>query len=742
MLNSVISLFMRIALAIMIALVIGSVILSMSKMKGNASVLHLFFPAMVSVVYSLRWVHFHLKKVLFNIWMQGCPSAVPRSLNDLPSFSMRSNCRSVSTPNSIDPELLGKISLLAYLVIDLQGNSTALAPNFTRLNHPLIDSDLHSTIIQATVDLLNATTVSSLLASLDLTLGHSRTSLYLLDRCNCMHAPGLEEFYALLRAIFRTAADAQAWCHDHPVVPIKHHQGHSNVDGGDTPIVVGLSDLLSRLTLGLLGPIKLSVKVDGLGAGLSYDINNLLNGVGLGPQNAKRESVLNVDSFLSTNVLALGQLKVLINLVVHLQRSMTSLSSSESVSCLGLVQPTLMKEIVDGLTAITYSSTASASLSNLNRILAAEADLQKSLQKCRLDTAVEDLIDLLVNITETTLRFLEVCKTGLVTSSGTTFSHRPTMLPAISLNSSTTSSIITSSSTQPSPLPTALSVDIGSLANTHGSSSLNPTSSRTRSLTISRPTPSRTPLSNDEIVLALNHILSSLGLAEVKGVVTIGGLGPGLTESVNDLLDGLGIGRDDLHRRHKRQVAVDGANAHTNVITGQKLQKDGALIDLVIGFVDACGLLDCARIRPVRTLGVDFVGAILNAHVNILTSRSWTKFAEALDNLADLSSETVKFLEGHSWTTSGGLGMVYEYMLGILDVTFTLQDITQLMGVDNLRRLGMQDEKPVVVGMTKFLNELHAQGEVAVFGVGGVHVNGTASKSSNVLKVGLSDVRK
>lgn len=634
---------------------------------------------------------------------------MPRSFKEPPAFRMRLNNygRSVATPNNIDSELSSKITVLVHLVIDLQGNSTALVSVGTQSNY--MDSDLLTPIVQATVDILNATTASSLLESLDKTFELSRTNLYLLEHCKCIQALELEHLYTTLNAIIRTASDAQAWCHDHSIVPRRLSQGKGTADGDDIPIVVGLSDLLTRLTLGLLGPTKSSIKVDGLGADLSGPIDNLLDELGLGPNNAKRESFLEGNAFLSTDSSASGQLKVLVNLVVQLQVSMSSFASSESGSCLDSVQPALMREVVDGLAAITYSSTVSASLSSVNRILAAETDLLKALEKCRSDKVVEDLIELLVVITEITLEFGEICRIG-----STTFAHRPTTLATISTSIPTTSSRTTSPYTRPS----TLSVYIQSLTSIHGNLSVipHPTSSRTQSLSTSLPTPSLTPLSDDETIVALNHLLSSLGLAGAKGVVTIGGLGPGLTDSVNNLLDGLGIGPHGLHRRGRRQVVV---NADTNVASDQRSQKDAALIDLVLGLVDACDSLDCAHLE---TPDIDFVGAILNANANILTSKSWMEFAEALDSLAALSSEAIKFLEGR---TSGRLGVVHEYMTRILDVIFTLQGLTLQIGVDNLGQLSVHDETPVVVGLTRLSNELHVRGEgfVAVSGVGGIKLN-------------------
>jgi hypothetical protein len=193
--------------------------------------------------------------------------------------------RSVATPNNIDSELLNMIMVLVNLVIDLQ--TTALVSVGTQPNYK--DSDLLTPIVQATVDILNATTASSLLESLDKTFELSQSNLYLLEHCKCIQALELEHLYATLNAIIRTASDAQAWCHNHSIVPRHPSQGKGTADD-DIPIVVGLSDLLTRLTLGLLGPIKSSIKVDGLGAGLSGPVDNLLDELGLGPNNAKRES--------------------------------------------------------------------------------------------------------------------------------------------------------------------------------------------------------------------------------------------------------------------------------------------------------------------------------------------------------------------------------------------------------------------------------------------------------------------
>lgn len=577
----------------------------------------------------------------------------------------------VPVPSTNNSELRAKLTVFVQLVVKLQEDSAFLTPQqgFS------ISSDLLTPLVKATANLLNSTTVSSLAVSLKEVIVLSVASLQALDLCACVDKLGLKQFYQDLESVLDIASDAESLCLDQ----LTEGKSVGAASSGDTSIV-GLSDLLTRLTPGLLGPIQSTTTIGGLGPSLSDAVNDLPDGLGIGPHHAKRTFAAHTSLLLNSDIF--GQVEALVKLVINLQGFISLIPSSKSDSCFSSLNTGQhMKDMTDALICITPSSTTSAVLATVDHVLGASARLQKALQECKSTAWVDDLDYLLVLIGEAAIKLGSMCgsstRTAVSLSATTSALQAPTGLPA-----STTSNLVT----HPSD-PRTVPVTLGKPATSSSTATWTSLSSLPSSIA-----PSST---DDEIILALNQLLASLGLG-VKAVVTVGGLGHGLSDPVNNLLDSVGIGPNGLRRREKRQIGIP-VDSSTNATVDSTLQTDVyALIDLVLGLVDACSSSDCSHLV---TPPVNFVSKVVNATAETLTSKSWVKFVDGVNHLATASADAVNIIDRCRCGTSGKLEEVYGYTLRILDVALALQVLCRKMGLGKAGH-------PIVMGLTRLLNGL------------------------------------
>ena len=178
---------------------------------------------------------------------------------------------SSQTP-TIDPVLTDNISALVYLV----GNLSALP----LVGHPSpVDVDL-SLISQATISLLNATRVPDFLAALDRLVDLLDAGVHTLDDCGCIDSLELQQVYTYLKHVLAVALESLAWCHNHP-------GSITSYETGDNALVVGLSDLLGRLSISFDATPTIAV----LG-GVNDAANGLLESLGIGSNIIKQSLVL------------------------------------------------------------------------------------------------------------------------------------------------------------------------------------------------------------------------------------------------------------------------------------------------------------------------------------------------------------------------------------------------------------------------------------------------------------------
>jgi hypothetical protein len=217
---------------------------------------------------------------------------------------------------------------------------------------------------------------------------------------------------------------------------------------------------------------------------------------------------------------------------------------------------------------------------------------------------------------------------------------------------------------------------------------------------MTRTLPTPAALSDDETIL--NHLLSTLGLGGIKGVITVEGLHE-LNEPVNGLLDGLGP--HDLRRREKHQGVAQSRLTHSTL----QLDVD-ALVDLFIALVGECVTLNCTSLETPQR---DFLDASLQQVVGVLNSTSWSEFVGGLDYLTIASVDALKLLDNCECIAEKKLEEVYRYMAEAVGTSLALQRLCRQMDMSGTE-VGMINEQPIFVGLTRLLKALGIEGRSAV----------------------------
>lgn len=299
---------------------------------------------------------------------------------------------------TIHSDLVTKIIALVNLVIKLHDDASPTAgspPPQPSTSSTAIDAaGLINPIITSTTSLVVSATVASFINATE----------SLIQACNAASGSlglyGLEGLAADLEEVTLAALGIQSYYHGHPMAtpptptappssstsnkptsPTAPSPATSASTSGDTPIVVGLSDLLTGLQL--LGPVKANVTVGGLGAGLSDTANNLLDGLDIGPDNARRRDV--VSEAISSGLRS--QLEGLVDLVLALEDSMSSLSTLDSASSTSLNNQSILG-VAHANGRLLQSSTVGSLLDNIDAFINATSVLQNQFTACSCTEAL------------------------------------------------------------------------------------------------------------------------------------------------------------------------------------------------------------------------------------------------------------------------------------------------------------------------------------------------------------------
>lgn len=604
----------------------------------------------------------------------GISSTVNSILNGLSLGPNNYKITSVNPNVTIAPDLLSQIVGLVDLVLNLQSNSGSLPPlpatssgshvpstswatypAPTASSHPAhspsgtppVNVGLIAAIVKATLNILQAPTVSSLVSAVDGLVNVNSLVKGALGQCACIDSLGLRPLLANLDAIANAALELQNIVGVPPssTTASVPHSAPATTNINDDPIIIGLSDLLTGATLGLLGPVTAGVTVDGLGSGLSDTVNGLLAGLGIGPLNVRRESLpLSVDANATATINSdlLTQIEDLVGLVVKLEGSCTSPSPSGGPTSASHLQdsvdPGLVANIVQATTDLLQSPTVNSLVTSTDQLINACTALANVFADCGCVEylGLDDAVEYLALITEAALGLKNWYGANPIVISpepvgGTTLfistpTHTRTLVPA------------PSSSTIPSSLPRPESGDL-------------------------------------PIVIGLNHLLNGLGLGGIKSVTSVDVLGNGLDSAVNGLLDGLGIGPHGVRRRQptKRQYSTH--------VDSQVATEVYALIDLNLGLSDAGSNLPSPPSTPApsytpdtnSTIDTDLVVRVVRATGELLSSKSADQLLISVDALVAISTLSLEAVQGCGCVVEMGLDQVEGYLIRIVSVAEDIQ---------------------------------------------------------------------
>ncbi|KJA21789.1 hypothetical protein HYPSUDRAFT_202698 [Hypholoma sublateritium FD-334 SS-4] len=666
---------------------------------------------------------------------------------------------------TIHSDLVTKIIALVNLVIKLHDDASPTTgsppPQPSTSSSSTDAAGLINPIITSTTSLVISATVASFVNATE----------SLIQACSAANSSlgtyGLEGLAADLEEVTVAALGIQSYYQGHPITtsptptapaslgistkptpPAALPPAPNASTSDDAPIVIGLSDLLTGLQL--LGPIKANVTVGGLGAGLSDGIDNILDGLDIGPVNARRRDVsANVSAAISSGLRS--QLAGLFDLVLALEDSMSSLSTTDSTT-----SPTLNNQSVLGIVHATghllQSSTVGSLLNNIDALINATSALQDQFTACSCTEALglDKAVRFLDRVSEAAVGLKNWCASNDIVAP-----------------------------TPDDPTTTSL----GALLPTGGplvveSHAILPVAS-------SSPVPADTP-----IVIGLDNLLDHLGLGGSTGIATVDGLGDGLDSSVNNLLDGVArIGPSGVHRRakgprqdlmraeggthmrrEKRQI-VTTANA---TLDSTLLDQIDALVDLVLGFnsaassllpivgtstplatqaptISAIGkpTLPSTGSGPVPTpvpsvlsstspscdssnINSSLVDRIIETTITLLSCQTYDDFAIETNTLLEQSTRSLDDLRACNYTQDLVPDVVYQYLSNIVDASLGLRNLgrenppasvpaavqsslyastlptpTATAGTttSSSSRTSSGDE-PLVVGLTKLLNGL------------------------------------
>ena len=446
------------------------------------------------------------------------------------------NNSTLSVGAVVSSGLVDQIQLVVGLVVGLAGVSSSLPPpshgSGSVLTSPIdlspINTDIINSIINATADIINAPTVTSLVSGIGALVNVNSLASSLLDHCGCVNALGLGPLVANLAQVVNASLEMKDWCDTYPVTRIPQFPATgspgagtltsvSNID--ELPIDVGLSNLL-----GLLEPVESGVAASRLGTATSTltngnwgDLGSGLLGMGDVTAVTAAWGVLNPELVV--------QLEGLMNLVTELQAS-CSPSGPTPLDASTLLDPNLVADVVQKAFNLLDSPTVNSLVTNTDALITANSALQTALTNCACADilGLDNMVKYLVLVTNAALGLKNWCSSNPL---------------VISQRVASTSS--------PSP-PSGTLLPMSATFTTIGAPS-----SSTALTVASEPIPSTFPVApaagGIPVVIGVNHLLSGSGLSGIKGAIAGDGIGNGLSSLTDGTLNGLGVGPADVRRR-------------------------------------------------------------------------------------------------------------------------------------------------------------------------------------------------
>ena len=309
----------------------------------------------------------------------------------------------------VSSDLVDKIISLVELVVGLAGVSSSLPPPPTSPSKlSSINTNIINSIVDATVNIVNATTVPSLVSSIGALVNANDLANSLLGHCGCVSALGLGTFVADLEQVANAALRMQDWCDIYPVVNISvtgsssTGASTSNFDTDEPSIDLGLSNLL-----GLLGPVESGVVVSGTATNTLAN-DGLAGGLLISTGDVRRQITADADASVTSELLT--KIEDLVNTVLTLVGVALPAPSVPQTSAT-VVDSSIIDNVLQATDALLRVSSVVAIELEVNGLVAASLASMKTLDNCGcVDTlGLAATYDSLVQIAEASLDLQDWC---------------------------------------------------------------------------------------------------------------------------------------------------------------------------------------------------------------------------------------------------------------------------------------------------------------------------------------------
>ncbi|PPR00694.1 hypothetical protein CVT24_000982 [Panaeolus cyanescens] len=217
------------------------------------------------------------------------------------SFLRRRTPLDLNTTVAAHSDLLAEVNLLVDLVLGLNAVGADLPSKPDPIsvssppssNLPGIDIGIVDGVVSAALQLLSSTTVAQLFNATDSLASTCVGYLQSLDACSCVSEMHIQSVYDYLVRIVEASLALQNLCHAlSEAPPVSENPANTAPTPSPSTPTQGIIAGLTKLLHGLGLPVNAVAEVDGLlGGGLDTPVDNLLDGVGIGPNGVRRRSL-------------------------------------------------------------------------------------------------------------------------------------------------------------------------------------------------------------------------------------------------------------------------------------------------------------------------------------------------------------------------------------------------------------------------------------------------------------------
>ena len=310
-----------------------------------------------------------------------CTHNVPSDLN-LSGLLSGLGLNNPTVAAVVRSDLVDQIKSFVELVVGLAGVSSSLHPPPSPSNLSSINTDITNSIVNATVHILNATTVSSLVSSIGALVNANGLAGSLLDHCGCVSALGLEIFVAYLAQVAKAALRMQDWCNTYPIANISGSgssspgasTSNSNMD--EVSVDLGLSNLLGLLGTGAAIRVSGSTTntlVNGLSGGLP-------GGLLLSTGDVRRQLTADADASVRSELLT--KIEDLVRTLTLTPVGVALPAPSVPQTSTSVIDSSVIDNVLRASKDLLHVSSLATIKPEVNRLVSASLASVKTLDSC------------------------------------------------------------------------------------------------------------------------------------------------------------------------------------------------------------------------------------------------------------------------------------------------------------------------------------------------------------------------